>query len=104
MTRRVKQFVEIADYTSLDDLIAQLSTLRDSLPSFAEAELRLKGDDLFGRKLTISFMREQTDEEAACDDRYAEAYRAAQERELRRLEQALGAVCQLPVKGSRRAA
>ena len=67
MSRRVKEFIEISDFASLDRLIEQLVALRESLPAFAEAELRLKGDDVFGRKLTISFMREQSDEEAAHD-------------------------------------
>ena len=58
MSRRVKDFIEISEYTSLDRLIDYLKTIRDNLPDDSEAELRLKGDDFFGRRLTISYTRE----------------------------------------------
>ena len=32
MSRRVKEFVDIGDHASLDDLIQKLSEVRDSLP------------------------------------------------------------------------
>ena len=104
MSRRVKEFIEISDFASLDDLIAKLEAIRDGLPIFAEAELRMKGDDVFGRKLSISFMREQTAEEADYEDRYAEVIRAAQEQALDKLQQELGVVCRLPTGRKRRAA
>lgn len=105
MSRRVKEFIEISDFSSLDDLIAKLEVIRDGLPPFAEAELRLKGDDVFGRKLIISFMREQTEEEESYDERYAAVIRAAQEQALDKLQQELGVVCRLasPRKGRRAA-
>ena len=71
MRRRVKDFVEISDFTSLDRLIGTLSAIRDSLPEDAEPELKLKGDDVFGRRISISYFRELTDEEAECEGRYA---------------------------------
>lgn len=105
MSRRVKEFIEITDFTALDDLIEKLIAIRDSLPAFAEAELRMRGDEVFGRKLCISYMRELTEEEADLDGRYAEAIRAAQENQLERLQQELGVVCHLPTqRKSRRAA
>jgi len=70
MGRRVKDFVEISDYTSLDALINVLTAVRDSLPDDAEPELKLRGDDQFGRRLTISYLRELTAEEAECQTRY----------------------------------
>ena len=70
MGRRVKDFIEISDYTSLDSLINTLVAIRDSLPEEAEPELKLRGDDIFGRRLTISYLRELTAEEAECDARY----------------------------------
>ena len=70
MGRRVKDFIEISDYTSLDSLIKTLSAVRDSLPESAEPELKLRGDDIFGRRLTITYLRELTAEEAECDARY----------------------------------
>ena len=90
MTRRVKDFVEIKDHVSLDALIAKLIEVRDSLPADADAEVKLRGDDIFGRQLCVSYFREQTVEEAACDARYADAYRQSRERELSRLQQELG--------------
>lgn len=104
MTRRVKEFIDIGDFASLDELIARLTAIRESLPDFAEAELRMKGDEVFGRKLTISYMREQTDEEAGYDDRYASAIRAAQEQALEKLQEELGVVCHLPTGRKRRVA
>jgi hypothetical protein len=93
MTRRVKEFVDIEDHSSLDDLIDKLVELRDGLPSDAEAELRLRGDEVFGRKISISYMRAQTKDEAECEKRYAEKTREAKERELARLQAELGVVC-----------
>jgi hypothetical protein len=104
MSRRVKEFIEISDFASLDKLVEQLVALRESLPDFAEAELRLKGDDVFGRKLTISFMREQTEDEAAYDERYAAVIRTAQEQALDKLQQELGVVCRVTTPRKRRAA
>ena len=96
MTRRVKEFIDIDDHESLDDLIARLAELRDSLPEDAEPELRLRGDDVFGRKLCISYFRDQTAEEADCEARYAEAYKEGRTRELARLQEELGVVCYAP--------
>ena len=93
MSRRVKEFVDIEDHSSIDDLIEKLVQLRDGLPDDSEAELRLRGDEIFGRRITISYFRAQTEEEAECERRYAEAQREAKERELAKLQQELGMVC-----------
>jgi hypothetical protein len=69
--RRVKDFIEISDYTSLDQLIHYLETIRDNLPADHEAELQIRGDDVFGRRLTITYFREQTPEEAELEARYS---------------------------------
>jgi hypothetical protein len=100
MSRRVKEFTEICDLVSLDELIARLSDLRDSLPADSDAELKLQGDDIFGRKISITYFRDQTEDEAECEQRYADAYREARERELGKLQQELGVVCYAP--GARR--
>jgi hypothetical protein len=100
MSRKVREFVEIRDYTSLDALIERLVEIRDSLPEEAGAEVKMKGDDVFGRQLSISFFRPQTAEEAECDARYAEAYRQSRERELARLESEVGVAGEIP--GNRR--
>ena len=102
MSRLVKDFIEIKDYGTLDELIARLVEVRDGLPDSAEAEVKMKGDDIFGRQLSISFYRAQTEEEAACDARYAQAYRESRERELSRLQDELGLACLPPRSRSRK--
>ena len=93
MSRRVKEFVEVADQVSIDELIEKLSEIRNGLPRDADAELRLRGDDVFGHRITISYFRKQTKEEAAVEKRYAEAAKEAKERELAKLQAELGVVC-----------
>lgn len=70
MTRRVKDYIDIGDHASLDSLIGKLVELRGSLPPESEAELRVRGDEVFGRRLSISFFRPLTAEEEACEARY----------------------------------
>jgi hypothetical protein len=93
MKRRVKDYVDVSDHVSIDDLITKLTEIRDSLPSDGDAQLRLRGDEVFGHRLTISYFREQTPEEAEIEQRYAEQSREAKERELQRLQAELGVVC-----------
>ena len=73
MGRRVKDFIEISEYTSLDQLINTLTAIRDNLPAEADPELRMKGDDVFGRRMSISYFRELNAESACsgCRDRRA---------------------------------
>jgi hypothetical protein len=93
MSRRIKEFVDVTDHVSIDDLIGKLTAIRDSLPEEADAELRLRGDEVFGHRITISYFRNQTNEEAEVERRYAEQAREAKERELERLQAELGVVC-----------
>jgi hypothetical protein len=90
MSRLVKDFIEIRDVASLDVLIESLTAARESLPEGAEAEVRMRGDDVFGRQISIAYFRPQTVEEAECDARYVQAYRESRQRELDRLEGELG--------------
>ena len=69
--RRVKDFIDISEYNSLDDLIRYLQAIRDNLPADHQSELRIRGDDVFGRRLTISYFREQTAEEVEIESKYA---------------------------------
>ena len=71
MPRRVKDFIDISEYTSLDDLIRYLETIRDNLPPDHEAELKIRGDEIFGRRLTITYLREQSPDEAELEAKYA---------------------------------
>src|SRR4051812_39596452 len=70
--RRVKDFIDISEYTSLDDLIRYLETIRDNLPPEHEAELKIRGDEVFGRRLTITYLRELTPEEIELELKYAD--------------------------------
>jgi hypothetical protein len=93
MSRRVKDYVEVEDLLSLDELIEKLTAIRNTMPEESDAELRLRGDEVFGRRITISYFRPQTEEEAEVEKRYAQQARDAKERELARLQAELGVVC-----------
>jgi hypothetical protein len=69
--RRVKDFIDISEFTSLNDLIRYLETIRDNLPADHQAELKIRGDEIFGRRLTITYFREQTPEEIEIESKYA---------------------------------
>lgn len=100
MARSVKEFIDVTDQGSLDQLIDRLIAVRDQLPSGSQAEVRMRGDDVFGRKLSVSFKRPQTPEEAECDARYAEAYRQSREQEAARLSEV--ADDEIKARGARR--
>lgn len=71
MAHLVRDFVDLQDRVSLDDMIAQLTAARAALPAdVADATVRMHGDDVFGRRLTISYLRPPTAEEAARYGRY----------------------------------
>ena len=70
MPRRVKDFIDISEFTSLDDLIHYLETIRDNLPPDHQAEMKIRGDEIFGRRLTITYFREQTAEEVELESKY----------------------------------
>ena len=93
MSRRVKDYVDVADHVSIDELIEKLTAIRDALPEDCDAELCLRGDEVFGRRITVSYFRPQTDEEAEIEKRYSDEAREAKERELARLQAELGVVC-----------
>jgi hypothetical protein len=69
--RRVKDFIDISEFTSLDDLIRYLETIRDNLPPEHQAEMKIRGDEIFGRRLTITYFREQTPDEAELESKYS---------------------------------
>ena len=86
MPRRIKDFIDISEYTSLDDLIRYLETIRDNLPPEHEAELKIRGDDVFGRRLTITYFRDQTPDEAELEAKYAAAEDATIEQLRKKLD------------------
>lgn len=77
MARRVKDFIDISEYTSLEDLIRYLETIRDNLPPEHQAELKIRGDEVFGRRLTITYFREQTADEVELESKYSDGDKAA---------------------------
>lgn len=70
--RRVKEFKDVSEYTTLDGLIEVLEELKRELPDDAEPELKMRGDDVFGRKLTIQYYRPQTQQEIELEKKYTE--------------------------------
>jgi hypothetical protein len=90
VNRRIKEFVDISEHVSLDELIGKLVELRELLPEGSEAELKLRGDDVFGRKISIAYMRELTAEEAEIERHYSDAARKAKLLQLERLQAELG--------------
>jgi hypothetical protein len=89
MRRLTKDYIEISDHTSLDMLIKTLVSIRDNLDEHAQPEMKLRGDDVFGRRLSISYFREISEEQAAIEARYADAQFNADAREIERLQAAL---------------
>lgn len=75
MSRLIKDYIEVADHQSLDKLIAQLSAIRDRLPDGGEGQVRMRGNDAYGRHLCVMFQRPLTDGEAEAEARYAPAPR-----------------------------
>ena len=93
MTKLVREYVQIQDHATLDKLIDTLISIRDNLPAHSrDAEIRMRGDDIFGRHLSVSFLREQTAEEAECDARYADAYEESRRRQLAEVQAELAAL------------
>jgi hypothetical protein len=85
--RRVRDFIEIKDYSSLDGLIETLASVRRALPGDAEPAVAMKGDDNFGRFLSIAYWRPQTQDEAEIDARYAAASRPGRGSEVQPVHQ-----------------
>ena len=97
MSRMVKDFIEVNQWESLEALIERLTEIRASLPEAAQPEVKMRGDDVFGRKLSIAYYRPQTPEEAESDARCAEAYRQSREQALDKLHDELG-FCRVPAR------
>ncbi|MEP6869095.1 MAG: hypothetical protein ABJA20_11325 [Novosphingobium sp.] len=74
ITTTIRDFAQVREPEGLNELIEALMQLRDSLPDAAAADVRFKGDDLFGRRICVSWLREKTADEIALDARYASAH------------------------------
>ena len=87
MSRRVKEFVDVEDHLSLDGLIQKLGEIRDGLPEGAAAELRLRGDDIFGHRITVTYFRDQTADEAELHEKYSSPDDAEMDELQRKLDE-----------------
>lgn len=96
MPRRVKDYIDISEFTSLDTLIRYLETIRDNLPAECGAELKIRGDEIFGKRLTITYFREMTPEEIELESRYAST--AAEPGEEARLAELQNKLDELPYR------
>jgi hypothetical protein len=67
MIRRVRDSIEVGNSDSLDALIHTLEAIRDELPPDSRPELRIRGDERRGQRMTIAYSREQTPQEAESD-------------------------------------
>src|SRR2546423_1924675 len=65
MSRRVKEFFDIPEPSSLDELIGNLVALRDRLPTNARPEMKLCANDISGGALRIGYFREPRSEEVS---------------------------------------
>ncbi len=73
MARRVKDIFEISEYTPLDALIERLQNIRTNLAEDSSPVVTIRGDDFFGQRLTITYLRELTQEEVSMEQRYSAA-------------------------------
>ena len=71
MRRRDKEIIEIGECASLASVIDRLQTFHNGLAKDSQAELKVDGNDYFGWRITITFFRELTCEEAALEGRYS---------------------------------
>jgi hypothetical protein len=90
--RRDKEVIEIGECASLAFVIDRLQAFSRSLPPHAQPEVAVGGNEYFGWRLTISFFRELTSEEAALEARYS--------RHLPVSQQSCQAPAELNVRGS----
>jgi hypothetical protein len=75
MSKLTNDYLELSGQLSLDELIGRLTAIRDNLPAGADAKVKMRGDDNFGRHLCIAYKRPLTEEEADCLGRYCEVRR-----------------------------
>jgi hypothetical protein len=69
--RRDKEIIEIGECASLASVIDSLQACDGRLPPDSQAEVRIGGNDYFGWRLTISFLRELTPKELALEAKYS---------------------------------
>ena len=70
MRKRDRRIIEVADCTPLDAVIERLQVLRGTLSDEAHAAVKVEGDDTFGWRLKVSYLRDATPEETELEARY----------------------------------
>lgn len=74
MPNHIRDFIDLPDHQSLDALLERLTAVRQQLPYGAiDLRVHMRGDDVFGRKLTVSFLRPRTPTELALARNYSTA-------------------------------
>lgn len=63
MRRLIREIIDVRESGSLDILLERLAAVRAALPDPSEAVVQLRGDDIFGRMITVTYMRPATVEE-----------------------------------------
>ena len=71
MRKSDREIIEIGACTPLDSVLERLQCLRLSLPDDAQPMVKVNGDDNFGWRLTVTYLREATAEENELQARYA---------------------------------
>jgi hypothetical protein len=69
--RRDREIIDIGECAPLDAVIERLQTLHRNLSEDAEPLVKVHGCDDFGWRLTVSYFREATTEEAELEAKYA---------------------------------
>lgn len=68
----VREYIEISEPKSIAALIQRLEQVRDTIPSGSGPEqVRLRGDDVFGRHILITYLRPESADEHAFAARVA---------------------------------
>ena len=66
----VREYVEVAGCGSLAEIIERLEAVKRAMPpDCSEPEVRLRGDDIFGRHILVTFARPETEAEIECQRR-----------------------------------
>ena len=60
----IREYVEIAECSSIEALIASLEAVKAQMPpGCSDPQVRLRGDDVFGRHILVSYSRPETEAE-----------------------------------------
>jgi hypothetical protein len=73
--RHEREIIEIGECTPLDAVLDRLHSLHGSLSEEAQAMVKVEGDDTFGWRLNVSYLREATLEETELEARYTSSVR-----------------------------